>query len=103
MPIDLDEAARNPFLAGVAGSVMSLKFAPGAGWLERVGNVLAGSLCAGYAAPAAAEFLHLSSRPMQALAGFVLGMFGLSLCAAIIDWLRSGKLGDSLSSWTTRR
>lgn len=103
MPIDLDDAARNPFVAGVAGSMLSLKFAPGDSWIERLTNVVAGTLCAGYAAPVAVEFLHLESKTSQALAGFVIGLFGLSLCASIGEWIKSGKLAESISSWTTRK
>jgi hypothetical protein len=30
-------------------------------------------------------------------------MFGMSLAAAVMDWLRSGKLGEAISSWTVRK
>ena len=50
---DLDRVARHPYAAGLAGSLVSLRFAPGDTWRARAVSVLLGSLTAAYVAPTA--------------------------------------------------
>jgi uncharacterized membrane protein len=102
MDLDLDKISRSPFAIGALGSIVALKFAPGASWAERVFNVLAGAACAGYASPAAAEWLHVTSAGMQSGLSFGVGMFGLSLAAAAIEGIRALKASEILDSWLRR-
>lgn len=94
---------RSPFALGAAGAVVALKFAPGATWVERATNVLAGSLCAGIGAPVLTDWLRVSSPGAQSFVAFVVGLFGLSLCAAIVQGLKDIKLGDVAASWLRRK
>lgn len=103
MDLDLDKLGRSPFVAGALGSLVALKFAPGASWPERAFNVLCGSLCAGFGAPALAEWLHLQSPGMNSGLSFAVGMFGLSLAAAVTDGIKQTKLGEIITSWFPRR
>lgn len=103
MDVDLEKVVRNPFFAGALGSLAALRFVPGVTWLERFGNVAAGSLSAGFAGPALAEWLQITSANMASGVSFGVGMFGLSLAAAVIDGVRQVKLGDVITSWVTRR
>jgi hypothetical protein len=50
MDIDPQKIAAHPLAAGVLGSIVGLRLAPGLSWLERLTNVITGSLCAGFAA-----------------------------------------------------
>lgn len=103
MDIDLHKIATSPFVAGVLGAVVGLKGAPGLSWQERFTNVIAGSAIALFVAPAVGEFFRLTSPSMLGLLAFALGMFGMSIAAAILQWLRDGKLGEAISSWTVKK
>lgn len=105
MEFDPDRIARSPFTAGLVGSLITaLKFTTGGTWWERAINVLAGWAAAGFVTPPLVEWLH-HSPPEGYVSGaaFLVGLLGMSLVAAAIDWLKSGKLGETISSWTVRR
>lgn len=95
--IDLPAAARHPLVAGLAGALIGLRFAPGAGWLDRLINVVSGGAIAGYVGPAAAEFLALPSPAARSALGFALGLFGISLATVLMQALRDLKLGEILA------
>ena len=100
MPLDIDPATavKHPAMAGLLGSVIALKFAPGAGWLERVTNVAAGTVCAAYLAPWLADFVGVGTPHGIAALSFGVGMFGLSMAAAIAQGIRD-KGFDVLTGW----
>lgn len=100
---DVDKLARSPFAAGVAGSLVALRFAPGASWGERALNVLAGSITAAYVSPALAEWLRITSPGLQSGLAFLLGLFGLSLAAAGLQAIRETPLGQVLTGWISRK
>lgn len=104
MDIDPERIARSPFSIGAVGAlVTALKFTPGATWWERGVNVVAGSLIAGFTTPVLIEWLHMTSTGYANGAAFIVGLLGMSLAASVIDWVKSGKLGEILSSWGMRR
>lgn len=104
MDFDPERIARSPFVVGLIGSlVTAVKFTPGASWKEKVVNTLAGMLVAGYTTPVLIEWLHMTSTGYANGAAFVVGLLGMSLVAAAIDWLKSGKLGEIVSSWGVKR
>ena len=107
MDFDPERLARSPFFVGAAGSFVALRFAPGVSWWERLSNVVAGSLCAGFAAPAGMPALvmcsHSISAGMTAGVSFGVGMFGLSLAAAILQGIRETKLAEIATGWLQRR
>jgi len=99
MDIDPDRVIRSPFAAGALGSLVALRFAPGASWAERAFNVVTGSLCAGFLGPAVADWLHVTSPNMTAGMNFGVGMFGLSLAAAITQGIKDTKFAEILGGW----
>lgn len=103
MDIDPARWLREPFVAGLLGAVVALKFAPGATAMERLFNIGCGALCAGFVSPAAAESLHLVSPAMQGAFAFAIGMFGLSLAAAIVVAIRDLKLAEIVAGWLKRK
>ncbi len=105
MPLDLDpdRLARSPFLVGALGSFVALRFAPGQTWAERLFNVMCGALCSGFCAPALTEWMHVSTAGMQSFCAFVVGMFGLSLAAAITTTLKTMDMASIVSGWLGRR
>lgn len=102
LDIDPEKVLHTPFLVGALGSLVGLRFAPGLSWWERLANVAAGSACAGVLAPAVGDWLH-ATAPLQSALAFVVGLFGLSLAAAVMQGLRDLKVGDILSGWLSRR
>lgn len=103
MPLDFDHLTSTQALAGAGGSLVSLKFAPGATWKERAFNFAAGTMAAIAVAPAIAEWLKLTSPAMLSGLSFSVGLFGLSVAAAITAAVRDAKLADVLPSWLTRK
>jgi len=101
--IDPEHALRSHFFAGAAGSAVALRFAPGASWLERVANVASGSVVAGICSPALVEWFHVSSPGIGYAIAFGVGMFGLSLAAAIIQAIRELELSKIIAGWLGRR
>lgn len=101
--LDPQKIISNPLAAGVAGALVGLRFAPGLSWLERITNVSTGAACASFVAPAAGELFRLSSASMMSGLAFAVGMFGMSLGAAIIQGLRDLKVGDIITSWISKR
>lgn len=100
---DLDRAARHPYAAGLAGSLVSLRFAPGDTWRARAVNVLLGSLTAAYVSPALTAWLRIDQPSLQAGAAFLLGLFGLSLASALMQAIASTPLGQILTGWLGRK
>lgn len=89
--------------AGLLGSIVGLKWAPGTTWVERVTNVECGFGCSVYLAPGGAEWLGVESPRALAAMSFAMGMFGLSLAAAVSQFIKSTEFGAIISSWLTRK
>lgn len=104
MDIDPDRILRSPFVTGALGAVVTaLKFTPaGTVWYERVINVLCGSLLAGFLTPAFVEFVGLTSPEMSFAAGFMFGLVGLSLAAALLKAIKDTAWAQIISSWLRR-
>lgn len=104
MDIDTERIASNPFAIGAIGAVVTaLRFTPGASWWERIVNVLAGSLLAGFLSPALVEWLALKSLSYASGAAFLVGLLGMSLAAALLDWARGGGFTRILEGFTPRK
>jgi len=103
MDLEPQKILANPLMAGIAGALVGLRFAPGMSWLERITNIGSGAACAGFIAPAAGELFNLSSIRMQAALAFALGMFGMSLAAAVMQGVRDLKLAEIISGWISRK
>lgn len=103
MDIDPHKIMTHPLAAGVGGALVGLRFAPGMSWGERMLNVAAGAACAGWIAPAAAEVFELTSVSAEAALSFAIGMFGMSIAAALVEAVRTVAWSDIITSWTKRR
>ena len=100
---DTEAVVNSHIVAGLLGSLVGLKWAPGATWLERVTNVAVGFGCAVYLTPGGAEWLGVESPRALAAMSFAAGMFGLSFAAAVSTGIRETEVGAIISSWLTRR
>lgn len=90
------ELIKSPWVAGAMGAIVALRGVPGLSWAERLFNVFAGLLIAGYVSPAAAGYLGLEEPTMQSAAAFLCGLFGLNLVAAIVDAIRTTDFREML-------
>jgi hypothetical protein len=103
MQVDSD-IVNNPFTVGALGALVTVaKFTPGIGWREKVLNVLAGSLSAGYLAPVVTEWLHMTSRGYNNGAAFMIGLLGMSVIAAVQQAIRELKLADIIAGWLSKK
>lgn len=68
-----------PQVAGVLGSIISLRWAPGRRWVDRAFSVACGLGVAFYGAPWLAQHLEVSSNAGLALFGFLGGLLGMNL------------------------
>lgn len=87
----------------VVGVVLNLRSAPGATLVERVFNVLSGAACAWWLAPAAVNVFGLSAGSAESSLSFLIGMFGMSIAAAVMEAVRTIKLADIISGWISRK
>jgi len=93
----------SPLTAGALGAVIGLKFVPGVLWIERLINFCAGVACSIYLAPAVGEMLNLSSVAKQNGLAFVMGLFSVSIAAAIFEGIRNLKVAEIIESYVKRR
>lgn len=104
MTFDFDSIARSDFMTGALGSlVTALKFTPGATWLERAGNVLAGALASGYGTPALVKWLAITGDEYRGALAFVLGLLAMSLLAALQQAIKETPFGQIIAGWLTRK
>lgn len=85
-----------PFIVGAVGGIVSLRWVPGRNWLERAFNVGSASALAGFCGPAIAAWFTLTAPEVRYAAVFLVGVFGLSLTATAMEWIRTAKLSDFL-------
>lgn len=90
MPNDISsELVKSPWVAGAAGAIVALHGAPGASWPQRMFNVAAGALVAGYASPIINQYFGLSTPELQSASAFLCGLFGLNFSASLLDSIRA--------------
>ena len=102
MDFDPNKLLTAPLFAGVMGSLIALRFAPGVSWSERFTNVASGSACAGFIAPAMGEYFHLGTASMLSFLSFALGLFGMSIAAAVMSGIKDLKVGEIVSGWISK-
>jgi len=94
--------SKGVLLWGLIGACLSMYFAqPGMHWLTRLVYCSGGAACAYVGAPALAEYFTLSEAATGAV-GFVLGVFGMSLLAALQTIIRESKWGEQIATWVKR-
>ena len=103
MDFDPDRVARSPFTIGAIGALITAaRFTPGASWLERGFNAVAGAVIAGFLTPALTEWLEMTRDAYVNGAAFVIGLLGMSVVAALIQGARDLKLAEIVASWFGR-
>lgn len=90
--IDPATVVTHPASAGLIGSMVALRYSPGATLLERVLNLMAGSVIAIYLGPFTAEWFHLPGERAVAAVSFLIGLFGLNLTNRIVEEIKNTAL-----------
>lgn len=96
---DPTELLSGPAAPGLLGALVGLKFAPGDSWYERASNFACGALIATYGGPAAVEYFSIGSKGMTAFIIFVIGIFGLSLAAALFTGIKETKFSELIAGF----
>ena len=84
------------FFAGFLGAVVSLKFTQGLTIKSGFITVLFGAVLAQYTAHGVAS--HFDLLEYQETIGFLIGLFGLSFCAAVIKMFKDADLWSLVKS-----
>lgn len=80
-------------LAGVAGALASLAFLKGS-WPERFAMAIGGTVVSLYAAPWMASKTGLP----DGLCGFLLGLFGMAICAKVWEAIQATPISEAWSA-----
>jgi hypothetical protein len=76
-------------LAGIAGAFLSLNFVKGS-WMERLIMACGGALVSLYGTP----WLAVKTGLPEGLTGFLLGLFGMSICAKVWEIIQATPIAD---------
>ncbi len=87
-----ENSAKMIVIAGFIGSVMSMSFVDGMNKKQRVAALVSGTIMAHYlSSPIANSFSHGQYRETI---GFLVGLFGMSICAAIFRSIKDSNLWE---------
>jgi len=93
--------ASSPLFAGFIGSVISLKWIPGKGFLGRLFNLCAGLAIVRYAAPVVVDVFNVQTDSIDRLMAFVIGMFGVNLASQISTGIKKTEFAAIFTSYLT--
>lgn len=88
--VETPEVAKAVIIAGFLGSVLSMSFVDGMGKTQRAIAVISGSVMAHYLSPLIA-FLFKEGDYQETI-GFLVGLFGMSICAAIFRAIQNSDI-----------
>lgn len=92
-----DVLAKSPILASALGSLVGMRFAPGASWVARVTNGVGGFASAIYGTQLLTWFLKLESVGAIAGLSFLVGILSMVVIDALVQGLRETRLGGFLN------
>lgn len=88
------DTPRGVIIAGMIGSLLSLGFIDGMGLKQRLVAVSSGMIMAHYLTPLIA-FLANEDKYQETI-GFLVGLFGMSICAAVFRAIKNSDLWSLL-------
>jgi hypothetical protein len=89
-------------IAGFFGGVISLRFFEKLSTLEKCGIAIIGAVAANYLTPAVLAWFNLAAESYENGIAFVIGLFGMSVTAAVITTLRNTNWGNLITNWRGR-
>ena len=94
-PQAAEEVVKSPWLAGALGALVAMgRAVPGTTIFQRVVGVGTGALLSGFFSPALSEYFGMTTPEMKSAMSFAVGLFGLNLMAAALDWTKTVKVSD---------
>lgn len=103
MDLDIEKVARSPIAPAFIGALVSLTWAPGVTLAGRAFNVFSATAVAYYCAPLAIDMLGIKAEGGSAAVAALIGMFGLSLAAAVVAAIKQTNFGQILQGWLERK
>lgn len=82
---NIEPVILHPTVAGVFGSLLSLRFVPGDTWMGRFFSFGTGVALAVYGAPLGIQYLEIKSSAGPPAFGFLAGFIGMNLLAKLWD------------------
>ncbi len=95
---EVRNAISDPAAAGVAGSLLSLQWVPGATWKTKMISFLCGMACAIYVTPTLLDALDVRWHNSQSLFAFLLGLLGMNLLAKLGDFVSKTSIADLIAA-----
>ena len=96
--IDTQAIASHPATWGFVGSLIALRWAPGATWIKRAANVASGVALTWVTVPVAADWLHLTTAQI-AMGGAAVGMFGLNVADQVTKGIKGVDFAATFNGW----
>lgn len=82
----------SPIFTGFAGALASVLFAKEKlSFWRRLAHIIVGSLVASYIAPAVIDWMGIENERVQLSFTFIVGVIGVGIIAALINWLQEFK------------
>jgi hypothetical protein len=101
--MDWDKVFQSDFAVGFLGACISLRWVPGKTYKERLFHLLSGATCASIFTPALLEWLIVPQGSIRFALAFAVGVFGVSLVAAIHTVIQEVKWKEIVRSWLKRK
>lgn len=89
--------AQDPIAAGMVGSVLSLKWAPGKTWTSRAFSVGCGMSLSFFGLPGIIDYCGITAKGAAPLAGLLVGIVGCKLLSNLVDWVVATKFDDIIA------
>lgn len=99
-PVATPETAKMVVLAGLVGGLLSMRFVDGMNCRERLFAIISGMVLAHYLAPPIA-YLWAEGQYEETI-GFLIGLFGMSICSAVFRSIRKADLWALVSKRFSR-
>lgn len=95
---DARAAAGDPTVAGVVGSLLSLKWAPGGDWKTKFVSFLCGLAWAVFGARALISAMGVTWDNAQTLFAFLLGLLGMNLTAKVSEFIKTTTIAELIAT-----
>ena len=92
----LHKVVQHPAVAGVVGSLLSLKWVPGDSWGERLFSFGCGMGAVLFLVPAAIGYFEVKALWAPPAFGFMAGILGINLVSKSVDYVRAVDFGAIL-------
>ena len=86
---DFNSAAQHPAVAGVVGSLLSLKWVPGDSWKEKAFSFGCGMGVVLFLVPAGLAYLEIKTAWAPPAFGFMGGLVGMNLIGKFVEFVRN--------------